>query len=292
MKIISFLILSCVICGVFGGKAVVFWHGMGDFGKDPGLMEMKKAIEQVYPGVYVKSIQLGSNLLEDIENSLLMNVNKQIDLVCRELSGDARLRDGFHAVGFSQGGQFLRGLVQRCSTIKVSNLISIGGQHQGVFGLPKCLPSWKVCQYARDMVATAAYESFVQDHIVQAEYWHDPLREHEYKRASVFLADINQENFMNHTYKDNILKLDNMLLVMFKDETIVVPKESEWFGFYKPGQDKELYSLQESPLYTQDRLGLKAMLEQGRLSFIALDGDHLRFTFKWFKEVIIAQWLA
>jgi len=33
----------------------------------------------------------------------------------------------------------------------------------------------------------------VIDSIVQAEYWHDPLNEDEYRRRSVFLADINQE---------------------------------------------------------------------------------------------------
>jgi len=33
----------------------------------------------------------------------------------------------------------------------------------------------------------------VTDSIVQAEYWHDPLHEDEYKQQSVFLADINQE---------------------------------------------------------------------------------------------------
>ena len=29
--------------------------------------------------------------------------------------------------------------------------------------------------------------------LVQAEYWHDPLNEEEYKTKSIFLADINQE---------------------------------------------------------------------------------------------------
>ena len=29
--------------------------------------------------------------------------------------------------------------------------------------------------------------------LVQAEYWHDPLNEKEYREKSVFLADINQE---------------------------------------------------------------------------------------------------
>ena len=30
--------------------------------------------------------------------------------------------------------------------------------------------------------------------VVQAEYWHDPLNEDEYKKDCVFLPDINQEN--------------------------------------------------------------------------------------------------
>lgn len=30
--------------------------------------------------------------------------------------------------------------------------------------------------------------------VVQAEYWHDPMNEAEYRAKSVFLADINQEN--------------------------------------------------------------------------------------------------
>ena len=31
-----------------------------------------------------------------------------------------------------------RALVQRCPTVKVYNLISVGGQHQGVYGFPNC----------------------------------------------------------------------------------------------------------------------------------------------------------
>ncbi len=36
--------------------------------------------------------------------------------------------------------------------------------------------------------------SFVQNTLVQAEYWHDPLQEAEYAAKSVFLADINNVN--------------------------------------------------------------------------------------------------
>ena len=35
--------------------------------------------------------------------------------------------------------------------------------------------------------------SFVQSHLVQAQYWHDPTKQREYLEVSQFLADINNE---------------------------------------------------------------------------------------------------
>lgn len=50
-----------------------------------------------------------------------------------------------------------------------------------------------------------AYIPWVQEHLVQAEYWHDPTDEEKYRNNSLFLADINQENVM--FLLDKILKL-------------------------------------------------------------------------------------
>lgn len=36
-----------------------------------------------------------------------MNANRQIDMACDKIKNDAKLANGYHAVGFSQGGQFL-----------------------------------------------------------------------------------------------------------------------------------------------------------------------------------------
>lgn len=38
---------------------------------------------------------------------------------------------------------------------------------------------------------------FIQNNFVQAEYWHDPLQEDDYKKYSIFLADINNERTLN-----------------------------------------------------------------------------------------------
>ena len=57
----------------------------------------------------------------------------------------------------------------------------------------------------------------------------------------------------NQTYKDRVSNLTNMVLVMFEYDTMVQPKESEWFGFYKEGQDKETYTLYDSKIWQQVR---------------------------------------
>lgn len=92
---------------------------------------------------------------------------------------------------------------------------------------------------------------WVQKFLVQAEYWHDPFKNAEYVANSVFLADINNERSINETYKKNLQQLDNLVLVLFQNETIVQPKESEWFGYFKVGSDKEMISLENSTLYTE-----------------------------------------
>ena len=45
--------------------------------------------------------------MQDVENSYFRNVNEQVTEVCDELSKDAALANGYNAIGFSQGGQFL-----------------------------------------------------------------------------------------------------------------------------------------------------------------------------------------
>jgi len=40
-------------------------------------------------------------------NSYFKNVNKQITEVCKMINEDEKLSNGFNAIGFSQGGQFL-----------------------------------------------------------------------------------------------------------------------------------------------------------------------------------------
>ena len=71
-------------------------------------------------------------------------------------------------------------------------------------------------------------------------------------RASILpkvLIFLKQE--INELYKENLQKLSNFVMVKFLKDTMVIPLESEWFGFYAPGQDVEVETLQESALYLE-----------------------------------------
>lgn len=262
----------------------MLWHGMGDSCCNPLSMgSIKKMIQNEIPDIYVLSLMIGKNVIEDMENGFFLDVNQQVSMVCSQLAQDPKLQAGYNAMGFSQGGQFLRAVAQRCPSPPMKNLISVGGQHQGVYGLPRCPgESSKICDRIREALNSGAYTNLVQKHLVQAQYWHDPLNDDLYKNFSLFLADINQERAVNETYKKNLQLLNKFVLVKFLQDTVVDPVDSEWFGFLKTGQAKETETLQESVLYKEDRLGLAAMDQAGKLVFLATEGDHLQFTKEWF----------
>lgn len=44
---------------------------------------------------------------QDSASGFLMESNKQVEKACRAIAEDENLKDGYHAVGLSQGGQFL-----------------------------------------------------------------------------------------------------------------------------------------------------------------------------------------
>uniref|UniRef100_H3CG59 Palmitoyl-protein thioesterase 1 n=1 Tax=Tetraodon nigroviridis TaxID=99883 RepID=H3CG59_TETNG len=92
---------------------------------------------------------------------------------------------------------------------------------------------------------------------------------------------------VNQTYKKNLQLLHKFVMVKFLQDTMVDPVDSEWFGFLKSGQAKETETLQESLLYTEDRLGLAAMDRAGKLVFLATAGDHLQFTREWFQQNLL-----
>lgn len=162
-----------------------------------------------------------------------------------------------------------RGLIQRCSGAKVINFISLGGQHQGVFGIPGCSAErHTICKFYRMILNYFAYTSWAQNTIAQATFWHDPFHEETYRRRSTFLADINNERKVNLNYIKRLQNLNKFVMVKFTRDKIITPLDTAWFGFFRPGSDEVVLPLEESEIYASDRLGLMQMNRDGKLVFI------------------------
>lgn len=273
---------------------IVLWHGMGDTCCNPiSLGKVKSILEENIPGVYVTSLKFGSNFATDFKSGYFARVDSLIEDACKLISSNQNVRHGFHAVGFSQGGQFLRAVAQRCPSPPMINLVTLGAQHQGVFGLPRCPgEETSYCDLARKLLNYGAYTDFVQRNLVQAQYWHDPLAENLYREKSLFLADINNERLpRNNSYKNNLVNLNRLVMVKFNQDSMVDPPESEIFGFFEPGQSNKIVPMNETRLYTEDWIGLRTLDEAGKVKIYEIDGDHLQFDMKWFINEIILKYL-
>lgn len=59
------------------------------------------------PDAYVLSIRIGGNTIADFESGYFVHPDKQVKEACRQIASDPKLQNGYNAVGFSQGSQFM-----------------------------------------------------------------------------------------------------------------------------------------------------------------------------------------
>lgn len=267
---------------------VILWHGLGDSSNAEGLKSTADLISEINPGTYVHLIT-ASGSPDDRSASFFGNVTEQIDLVCEQLRTDPILSTApaVDAIGFSQGGQFLRGYIERCNDPPVRNLITFGSQHNGISQFQKCKSATDfVCHAANAILkSSTVWSNYVQSHLVPAQYYRDPNDYENYLEYSNFLADINNEREVkNKAYKKNLSSLDNFVMVVFKDDLTVIPKESGWFA-EKNETSGEVTDLRNRTIYEEDWIGLKKLDNKGGLHFETVSGEHMQLKDKDLKKL-------
>ncbi|KAF9888140.1 Palmitoyl-protein thioesterase 1 [Aspergillus nanangensis] len=259
---------------------LIIWHGLGDDFQRDGMQEVAALAEKTNPGTYVHLIHLDSTSSGDRKATFFGNLTEQIDTVCAQLASNNILRTApaVNALGFSQGGQFLRGYIERCNFPPVHNLVTFGSQHNGIAQFQECGWGDLLCRGAEALLRAGRWSNYVQSQFVPAQYFRDPAELDDYLAHSNFLADVNNErDRKNYTYRDHLLRLNRFAMFMFKDDTLVHPKESVWFAEVN-ATSGEVVPLRERDLYKEDWLGLKVLDEQGKLDFETVPGGHMELS--------------
>jgi palmitoyl-protein thioesterase len=288
----SFLSIICFFiyaCGVTALRPVVFWHGMGD-SCCGGIANLTSDLQSWIPGLFAYSIRLGNDEDEDRKAGFFGIINDQVifaviqvDSVCAMLKTIKELKDGFNAVGFSQGGLFMRAYVERCNDPPVHNLITLGSPHSGTGDVPNCEVSDLNCSLMRAIVKQGVYWNWVQRKVVQAQYFKEYTNIEGYLKSSIFLPHINNEVVVNSLYKQRLQSLNKLVLVQFSNDTMIVPKETAHFGILD--ENGIVVPLKQQEWYKRDQLGLKTMVDGGKIDFLEIIGNHMQFTRDDFKEI-------
>jgi len=112
-----------------------------------------------------------------------------------------------------------------------------------------------------------------------------------------FLTVINGEveGRRNETFKRNLLDLENFAMIMFDQDSTVVPKESSWFGSYAPPQEhdrkkpwwrEDILPMREQPLYQEDWIGLRELDETARVALVTCQGQHMQISRECYLPII------
>ncbi|KAJ3272932.1 hypothetical protein HDV01_005129 [Terramyces sp. JEL0728] len=229
------------------------------------------------------------NTILSLMDTLLLEINgdlnEKIEYVCQDLKSKPELASGFNAIGFSQGGLFLRGLVQKCDSIRIVNLMTFGSPHAGVADIPNCEEESANCSLMRSIVKAGAYWSWIQSSVVQAQYYKDWKNLETYLESNIFLPDLNQElPDVDNKYSDRLKSLKRLILIKFDQDRMIVPKETAWFGFYD--NEGKVVDLKNQEWYKANKLGLKDMDNQGKIAFVTLPGEHMKITHEDLKKLI------
>lgn len=258
-------------------RPLVIWHGLGDSYNSSAMEDVISVINQRYPDMYIHAVYMDEDQVKDQEKSLLGDANEEVEYACEQLSIIPELYNGFDAIGFSQGGLLMRALVQRCANITVHNLVTFGSPHMGIMELPKCEnPSDWLCKKKNELLKKQVWHDNIQKSIIPAQYFRDPNDYDNYVAHSHFLADVNKEsiNHAKQSYGKNLNKLNKFIMVVFTEDTTVVPKESAGFNDWDPVSDTTI-PFNETSLYKNDWVGLKALNEDGKVKFLQIEAAHM-----------------
>lgn len=258
-------------------RPAVIVHGMGDAGTNPGMKSICATVAKKYPGTFTLCSTTADGM-----SSIFTKMPTQVAQFAAEVRSHPELANGFNAVGLSQGNTVLEGYIALYNDPPVHNFVSICGPLQGEgtcpdnIGFKLICPIWKLDPYGAGLAFSG--------------YWKDVKNEATYKAKSTFLADVlNERDTKNATVANNFKSLNALVTIEATKDTMIVPKESEQFGFWAWGDNShsKIVAMRDSEGYKGDWTGLQTMDKAGKLHNSSFVGEHIRFNAQYWDDTVL-----
>ncbi|KAJ1966691.1 hypothetical protein IWQ62_002303 [Dispira parvispora] len=250
-------------------KAVVVWQGLGQAYLEETFL---RRYLYAHSFTYVHFVKLAEENESNVYQSYVGNMESQLYRVCGDLKKNGQLKEGFDAIGLSQGGLFMRAYVEFCNDPPVKSLITLGTPHTGISNIPP--HSNTFMHELQTLFYEASALPFIKNRLVPCQYTAQDLDSTKTRYSGDFLTLINNggHQALNTSIRSNMVSLTQFTMISFLEEQIIIPKESTRFDYICNGN---VVSLRNTDYFKEDRLGLKTLDENGRLHFKECRGGHL-----------------
>ncbi|NXO02792.1 PPT2 thioesterase, partial [Rhinopomastus cyanomelas] len=221
-------------------RPVVIVHGLFDSPED--FSHLRQFINESHPGTEVTVLDLFDR------GASLRPLWEQVEGFRRALVPImANAADGVHLLGYSQGGGSGMGVRGR------------GRGHGDTDYL-----RWLFPRHMRSNLYRLCYTPLGQG-VSICNYWNDPHHRDLYLNSSSFLALLNDERLHPNAsaWKQNLLRIQNLVLIGGPDDGVITPWQSSLFGFYDANE--KVLEMQEQPVFLQDTFGLRTLWGRGAL---------------------------
>lgn len=166
--------------------------------------------------------------------------------------------EGVHLLCYSQGGLLCRSIIQTLPRHNVHNFISLSAPQAGQYGDTDYL-RFLFPNYVKENIYKFFY-TWKGQLVSVGNYWYDPFHQPLYRKYSLFLAGLNNQTIhstQSDEYRQNFIRLKNLILIGGPDDGVITPWQSSHFGTFDT--NGSVVDMQKQEWYVKDSFGLRTL---------------------------------